>query len=71
MKKIDFCCILKFTDGFGMDPDPLVRGTAPRTSWQKVSVGGDKASHANNKKNSRIAIRYALRGSKKNCSCEM
>jgi hypothetical protein len=30
MKKIDFYCILKATEDFGTDPDPLVRGAGPR-----------------------------------------
>jgi hypothetical protein len=29
MKK-DIFCILKITEGFGADPDPLVRGTDPK-----------------------------------------
>jgi hypothetical protein len=31
MKKQDFFCILKITEYFGTDPDPLVRGSNPRT----------------------------------------
>ncbi len=29
MKKKNFFCILKVTEDFGPDPDPLVRGTDP------------------------------------------
>jgi hypothetical protein len=40
MKKNDFVCILKVTEGFGMDPDldPLVRGTDPHPDqYQNVT----------------------------------
>jgi hypothetical protein len=38
MKKIDFFCICKVTEDFGMDPHPLGRGTEPRIQISSGSI---------------------------------